>query len=214
MRLKHWIFVGIFLGLLTVGLMPIVSQPETIITMAVPEWQREIYSDSLFDQFEGANPGVKVVIVPEEQRGYYLGTQMDEEQLENSFTEILSSASIADVVLASSYNLTIEATRAGAYLDLAPLIANDSDFNERDFPTAVWESFQWDNGVWAVPISVNVQLLIYDAVAFDAAGLAYPDENWTLTDLENAARELTTYDEEGNVSLPGFITYDPRNLKG
>jgi ABC-type glycerol-3-phosphate transport system substrate-binding protein len=212
MRLKYWTFIGVFLALLTIGLMPIVSQPETIITMAVPDWQREIYSDRLFDEFEAANPGVKVVVVPEEQRGYYLGADMTDEMLDTAFTEILSSASIADVVLASSYNLTIESTRAGAYLDLAPLIANDPDFNERDFPPAIWESFQWDNGIWAVPVSVGVQVLIYDAVAFDAAGIAYPDENWTLTDLENAARELTTYDEEGNVSLPGFMTYDPRNL--
>lgn len=198
--------------LLSVGLMPIMSQPETIITIAVPEWQQDIYSESLFDEFEAANPGVKVVTVLEQMRGYYLGPDMEDEQLEESFNEMLNTVTTADIVQASPYNLTVEATRAGAYLDLAPLIANDPNFNESDFLPSVWESFQWDNGIWAVPISVNVQVLVYDANKFDEAGLAYPDETWTLTDLANAARELTTYDEEGSVSIPGMMGYDMKNL--
>jgi ABC-type glycerol-3-phosphate transport system substrate-binding protein len=213
MRLKHWTFLGIFLGLLlTASLMPAVSQQETILTVMVPDWQRNIYSDSLFDEFEAANPGVKVIVVPEQMTGFFFGPEMDEEAMTSSFDEMLKGAGVADVLQVRPYNLTVEATRAGAYLDLKPLIENDPDFDVNDFPETVWHSYQWDNGIWAIPISVNIQVLVYDAKKFDEAGLAYPDETWTLTDLANAARELAQRDEDGAVTLPGLMGYDMKNI--
>ena len=52
------------------------------------------------------------------------------------------------------------------------------------------KSFQWDNGVWGLPVSEDVILVIYDPAAFDQAGLTYPSEAWTTDDFVNAAHKL------------------------
>ena len=83
--------------------------------------------------------------------------------------------------------------------------APTSSLNPDDFIPAAWNSVQWDNGVWALPVSVDATMLIYDPAAFDQAGLAYPNERWTIDDLANAARALTQYDANGNVSVPGLV---------
>src|SRR5690606_49747 len=116
-------------------------------------------------------------------------------------------AASADVLYVSNDNLSIEATLAGAFLDLSPLAAGDPDLNVEDFFPGAYESFQWDRGLWALPISMDVQIVIYDPAAFDAAGLAYPDEGWTLEDFARADRELSTYGDEGNVTKPGMAMF-------
>ena len=57
-----------------------------------------------------------------------------------------------------------------------------------------------------MPINAQVQLLIYNQAAFDLAGVSYPDENWTLDDFANAARVLTEYDADGNLTLAAMLT--------
>jgi ABC-type glycerol-3-phosphate transport system substrate-binding protein len=66
-----------------------------------------------------------------------------------------------------------------------------------DFYPAVWEAYQWDGGFWAVPALAAPLVLIYKPEAFDAAGLAYPTENWTMDDIAEAARALATSDLAG-----------------
>lgn len=191
---------------------PLLSQSETIITVSVPEWQQDIFGDEIFDEFEAAHPGVKVVPVYHQPSGFYYGGQGDEEALNASFDMALEGVTKADLHWVQTYDLTIEMTRAGMFLDLAPLISNDPSFDRADFAPAVLESYQWDNGIWAVPVRVSPIMLIYDAAKFDEAGLPYPNENWTLTDLANAADALSERDAEGEVTLPGLTGWNIRHL--
>src|SRR5688572_11829531 len=201
-NLKALLLTSVFM--LSMTLLPAFGQSETVITIAIPEWQQSSFDDTLFDEFEAAHPGVKVVPVFEMPSGFYMGTGVDDEALEEAFDYILNSTTKADVLTVESYSMSVEMTRAGFILDLAPLISNDPSFDTDDFFPAVWQSYQWDRGIWAVPVSVNPMMLIYDAAKFDEAGLPYPSENWTLTDLLNAAEAFTEYDDEGNVTLPGL----------
>jgi ABC-type glycerol-3-phosphate transport system substrate-binding protein len=202
----------VLLILLPSTLIPLMGQSETILTISIPEWQQDIFTEDIFEEFEAANPGVKIVTVFEQSGGLYIGSEMDEDQINESFNQALESTTSADVLYAQSYSLSVEATRAGLYLDLAPLINNDPSFNADDFFPAVWESYQWDNGIWAVPTTANVTLLVYDAAKFDEAGLPYPDANWTLADLANAAEAFTVYDDEGETDLPGLAGFNLRYL--
>ncbi|HEX2622160.1 MAG TPA: extracellular solute-binding protein, partial [Phototrophicaceae bacterium] len=192
--------------------MPVMSQPETILTIEVAEWQQDVYNHALFEDFEAEHPGTKVVLVFDQPNGFYVAPEADDDQIKEGLDTLVEYASKADVLQARSFNLSIETTRAGLYLDLAPLISNDPDFDISDFPTAVWESYQWDRGIWAIPVSYNAQFLIYDAKKFDELGLAYPTPDWTLTDLANAARELAVKDDEGNVTIPGLTGFDTKYL--
>lgn len=58
------------------------------------------------------------------------------------------------------------------------------------FPEAL-VMYQYEGSQYALPFDHGVILLGYNKDAFDAAGLAYPDETWTMDDLAEAARALT-----------------------
>src|SRR6185436_14103417 len=96
------------------------------------------------------------------------------------------------------------ATQAGYCLDLTPLVSTDSTRNPGDFFARVWENVQWDGRGWRLLVSADVITLVYDPEAFDNAGLAYPNAQWTLDDLDKMARAFTEQDANGNVTKPGL----------
>ncbi|MBC7869407.1 MAG: extracellular solute-binding protein [Chitinophagaceae bacterium] len=196
----------VLLLVLTVGVMsPLLGQDEIILTLVVPEWMNDVFDEELLEQFTTEHPGVKVVIVPQDMESFYSPAGYG---VEESLDGAAAYAASADVLLVSNYNLTVEATRAGYFLDMRPLVESDPTINLDDFIPAALNSYRWDNGVWALPISASVTLVTYNAVAFDNAGLNYPNEAWTLTDFANAARALSTYNEDGTVATAGAQIYN------
>lgn len=191
--------------LLTLVLFTSVQAQESgiTITLVVPQFMEDIVTDELLARFEAENPGVNVHV---EASGFGVGGSpaVDIEDYLENMTEYASSG---DVLFADS-SFAPEATRAGLFLDLAPLTSSDTSLNVNDFYPAAWNSFQWDSGVWALPISFNITTLTYNPEAFDEAGIPYPNEAWTLDDLANAARALTETDANGNISKPGLIVME------
>ncbi len=131
--------------------------------------------------------------------------------IEESLDATEDAVNAADVLYVDQTSLTAADTQAGYYLDLAPLVMSDPAMNVADFVPAAWESYQWDNGMWALPLSMDVIVLTYDPAAFDAVGLSYPNERWTVDDFANAARLLTTYNSDGTVDTVGFSTVSGGN---
>jgi ABC-type glycerol-3-phosphate transport system substrate-binding protein len=187
---------------------------ETIITIAVEEWRADAFTDEIFAEFEAANPGVKVVPVILSQDDLFFGRpNLNEEGSVQDYIEgTYQYTSRADVIPVSNYQLDHYATRTGAYLDIAPLLQADSDANPDDFYPVMLESFQWDGGTWALPVSGNLSIVIYDKLAFDEAGLSYPTTSWTVADYTNTALELAERNEEGNIVQPGIFTFSLSNI--
>jgi ABC-type glycerol-3-phosphate transport system substrate-binding protein len=202
------IFLVSFLMCILIGvaISPLMGQGETILTITAPGWVSHVFSNELFAQFEEQHPGVKVVAV-EVGDAYYSPSAA--EDLEGHLDGVQEYVSMADVVYIDRHIASIEATRAGYFLNLAPLMASDPAFNPNDFFTSLLQSAQWDDGTWYLPASAYVEMLAYDVAAFDEAGLTYPNESWTFDDFARAARELTVYDGDGNVEIPGFQLYNP-----
>src|SRR5690606_39548974 len=69
---------------------------------------------------------VKVVLAPTADNAFFVPAAFD---IEQHLDMAESYASTADVLYISNDNLSIEATRAGLFLDLAPLAAGDPDLN-------------------------------------------------------------------------------------
>ncbi|MBX3080418.1 MAG: hypothetical protein KF716_02220 [Anaerolineae bacterium] len=170
-----------------------------VITVALPNFMANNINDNIISEFEAAYPGVKFKTVDAN-----IGIPDPTFGLDNYYTELEKYVSTADVLMVSANTLAPEGTLAGYYLDLAPLVSEDTTLNSDDFYPAVWQSFQWDKGVWALPFSVDSYVLTYDAKAFDDAGLAYPSEQWTFDDLVNAAKALVQKDADGKVTRAGI----------
>ena len=181
------------------------AQNNIVLTLAVPQWREDVFENpEIFDDFKAAHPSVDIVMAPSGDNMYFTPAAYD---LEGHLTGATEYAASADVLYVSNDNLSTEATLTGAFLDLSPLAAGDPDLNVEDFFPGAYESFQWDRGLWALPVSMDVQIVIYDPAAFDAAGLAYPDEGWTLDDYANADRLLSEYNDEGEITKPGMAIF-------
>ncbi|MCC7208885.1 MAG: extracellular solute-binding protein [Anaerolineae bacterium] len=185
------------------------AQEATPLLVSVPSIWENTLTPELLAEFEAENPGVKVHVVYNEQAFFGFGPGASD--IDGRLDSTEESVSAADVVYVSSSSMTVEDTQAGYYRDLAPLVSSDAAIDPSDFYPAVWQSFQWDNGMWALPLSTDVILVTYNPAAFDAAGLAYPNERWTVDDFANAARTLTTYNPDGSVLTPGMSTLSGGN---
>lgn len=62
-------------------------------------------------------------------------------------------------------------------------------------------AMRYGDPLFALPVSQGCLSLIYNRALFDAAGVAYPTDDWTTADLLEAARKLSSNDIRG-ISLP------------
>jgi ABC-type glycerol-3-phosphate transport system substrate-binding protein/beta-lactamase regulating signal transducer with metallopeptidase domain len=192
--------------LVAVALLPLSSvrlshaQPDAImLSLALPKASGAEFS-AMLHEFETVHPGVSVHIldamrVPDVTDG-----------LDAHFTAIQQYANKADVLFIDSFNLglTPHDTRAGYVLDLTPYVDGDPAFQVDDFYPQIWPAFQWDRGIWAVPIAVDMVLLNYNRAAFDRAGIAYPDGHWNLDEFASAITRLSAKDTGGDITAAGF----------
>jgi ABC-type glycerol-3-phosphate transport system substrate-binding protein len=202
---SRWFGVALAVTALIGALVPLATlraqSSAAIISVAVPNFMRDTLTDQLLGEFENQHPDVKVNVVRYDSSIPGLTGGLD-----NHLAAVQTFTSTADVLYIDSQRLSISpaATRAGYFLDLTPIVNEDTTLNVDDFYPAIWQSFQWDKGIWALPLAANTTIMSYDPAAFDAAGLAYPSERWTLDDLINAVNKLAQKDSSGAVTVPGL----------
>lgn len=205
---KHKTLPRLVFSLLLVILtiVPISAQDDIIvISVAIPEFISGQISDAVFAQFEADHPGVQVHIVSE--GAVEFGTAARVRDVNEHLDEIADYVTAADVLAITPSQLTPEATRAGYFLDMTPLITSDPDLNVEDFYAPLYNAYQWDQGFWALPSATDLIALAYDPEAFDNAGVEYPQSWWTIDDFERALRALAEYDNNGNVTSPAFVDF-------
>jgi ABC-type glycerol-3-phosphate transport system substrate-binding protein len=183
---------------------------DTILTIGLESWQADMLSERVLQGFYETHPGVKVVPVLFEGDEAYFGADMSD--TEDVLDKAETYFSSADVLPAHDYNLSPLFTRAGYVLDLTPYMRADGSGAVDDFQPVARDMFAWDDGVWALPAVLRLNIISYKPSAFDAANYPYPDSSWTLMDYLDAGRALTVRDTNGVVTLPGFFGFDERAL--
>jgi len=74
-------------------------------------------------------------------------------------------------------------------LDLRPFIERDDTFDAADFyPHMLVEE---NSRVQTIPVSAAYHVIYYNKALFDAAGMPYPENGWTLDQFLAAAQQLT-----------------------
>ena len=93
----------------------------------------------------------------------------------------------------------------GMLADVTDLYADeDPNYYENHFSEISIGNAQGSNGrMYGVPKDKDNIFLVYNKEMFDAAGVAYPDENWTWDDLTAASAQI--YDKTGKY---GFMAYN------
>ncbi len=178
------------------------------ITLAVPITVKDALSDAVIAAFEAANPGVIVQVIT----GDINGAASPANNINSHLASVQKLASEADVVLIGGNGLvTSEATRAGYFLNMQPLIDGDPHLNAADFVPQLFKAYQWDQGTWALPLAADATVLTYDPAAFDKANLNYPNSNWSLDELTNAVKTLNIIDSNGQITTPAIELYPGNN---
>jgi ABC-type glycerol-3-phosphate transport system substrate-binding protein len=156
-----------------------------------------LLNNGVLDQFYTLYPNVEVVI---EASG---GGRFGRGGGGTSLTDVETKMQNADVALVNSSELSVQATRADLFLDLTPLANADPTLFSDDYYFSVWQSYQWDNGVWGLPVSTDAIVMMYSTEDFDTLGLPYPADWWTIADLADSVRQLVEYDADGElVQMP------------
>jgi ABC-type glycerol-3-phosphate transport system substrate-binding protein len=84
-----------------------------------------------------------------------------------------------------------EAADFDGLLDLQPLIDADQEFKGDDYPPLLLAPFRRAGGLYGLPQSVSLRMLVYNKVLFDLARIPYPSAGWTLDDLIATAKRLS-----------------------
>jgi multiple sugar transport system substrate-binding protein len=78
----------------------------------------------------------------------------------------------------------------GALLDLTPYLSAEAGVLDGVYPGPL-KAYQLEAGTFGLPRDFQTIVLYYNKAMFDAAGIAYPDDSWTLEDFRTAAKALT-----------------------
>ncbi len=201
--------LAVLVSLLIITLIPGAITPTAaqtqpiVLTIALPTGLKDVFNDQILKDFEAANPGIQVDVtntvgVPEAAFGLTAHLA--------ALQQYASSADVLYIGAGQESELSPQGTRAGYFLDLAPLVNADSSLNAGDFVPAIWSALQWDNGIWGIPLAANVDLITYDPAAFDRAKLSYPSPDWSAAEFLDTVTKLTVKDAQGNIVTPGFAT--------
>ncbi len=109
-----------------------------------------------------------------------------------------------DVIFVEVNNFTDLYLR-GALEPLTPFIARDH-FSLDDYYPAVVDRFTAEGNTYVIPRdTAPIAVIYYNKKAFDEAGVAYPNDNWSWADFVYDAKKVMKTDASGRVTRWGFI---------
>jgi multiple sugar transport system substrate-binding protein len=145
-----------------------------------------LLTDSI-NAFKAANPGVNVKWEPIAQ------------DYSTVLKTNLAAGTEADVFYIDVADID-SLMKTGKLLALDDYMAKTGTKKE-DFVSTLINAFSYNGKVYGIPKDFNTLGLVYNKDLFKAAGVAEPTNDWTWTDLQTAAKKLTTGGVVG-LSLP------------
>lgn len=160
-----------------------------IISQSVSTWQEQ-------------HPDIKIVFEHTPYTGY----------TSKILTRIAGGA--APDIIATEVDYFVTFATKDVLENLTPYAAADPEGFEKDafFPQII-DRFTYEGKLLALPRDIApFACVFYNKKLFDAAGLPYPTDDWSWSDLLRIARELTKKDENGHVAQYGFYGWAWQNF--
>ncbi len=152
------------------------------ITYAIWDSNQEKGLRKMADEFEKANPGIKIKIQVTGWDDYWTA-------LEAAGT----GGSLPDTFWMHSNEIYKYASN-GMLLNLNDKIKASNKVEMGKFPKGLVSIYNFKGNQYAIPKDYDTIGLWYNKTMFDKAGISYPNDKWTWTDLYNAAKKLTKPD--------------------
>lgn len=111
-----------------------------------------------------------------------------------------SAGTLPDIILtADAFNIPFAAHHIA--LNMQPYVNRDPSFNVND----IYQNFldlgrlKGQSGLYMMPVSADAVVTFYNKNMFKAAGVPYPQANWTYAQFLSAAQKLTKTNASGKV---------------
>ncbi len=146
---------------------------------------------SVVDAFVAENPGFKVTVLNYDPITY------DQKLLTD-----ISAGTMPDLFVSADV-FTKPFFDSGLTADLIPLAA-ETGFDLETFDEKFLALGEYDGKLGFLPRAADVVVLYFNKEMFDAAGVEYPTDEWTWTDLLAAAEKLTIKNADGATTQYGL----------
>ena len=134
----------------------------------------------LVDSFSQSHPDIQVEVIQVPGQSDY----------RKRLAADLVAGTPADVVFIN-YRRYAEFANAGALEPLGPYLEKSSLIKEEDFYQEAVTPYIWKGELMCIPQNISSLVVYYNKDMFDAAGVAYPANDWTWDDFLAAAQALT-----------------------
>jgi multiple sugar transport system substrate-binding protein len=168
------------------------SKEQVEIKVTLWDYATTNYWSAIVDEFEKQNPDIKVKVVDIPSSDY-----------DTKLPVMLSSGDDSDVVIIKSMPLYTGMIEKGQIDSLDEYIQKDNV--EMKPYLGIDESMKYDGKLYAMPFRNDYYVLYYNKDIFDAAGIAYPDNDMTWDEYRELAKKLTS--GEGNDKIYGAYTH-------
>lgn len=132
--------------------------------------------ESLIATFEAENPDIKINYTTAPFDSYFTKLQTD-----------FAAGNPPDVFDINYENFVTFAAR-DTLLPVADLLSEET---KNTFYPAALDAFNYEGSQYGLPITFSTVVLFYNKDLFDAAGVAYPNADWTWDDVIAAGEKLT-----------------------
>ena len=166
---------------------------------AKTESQKETKADekiviTYWNGFTGTDGEVMQRIVDNYNESNQLNVEIQMERVswDTLYQQLATSLPVGD-----GPDITAFATeRIGEYAESGAIKPIDELYSSKKvdaakIPAVFNENLQYNGNYYGVPLNIASLVMYYNKDIFDKAGVEYPNENWTWTDLEDAALKLT-----------------------
>ena len=102
-----------------------------------------------------------------------------------------------------NFNLAREYIPMGFVQDLTEFMEKDEQFDLDSLNAGITAANTVDGRRYAVPKDTDSFAVFYNKALFDAVGVAYPENDWTISDFAETAKKLTTDTVKGWTNATG-----------
>jgi multiple sugar transport system substrate-binding protein len=157
------------------------------VQLVYQDWRTDWFpgmAQEMLNEFHATHPNIQVFYTP------------DPENIEEKMLADMEAGSAPDV-FAGCCNFFPVWAQKGHTLDLRPYISDLEAGIQEDWSKAQYDAFFTKDGVqYGLPKYHGALALFYNKDLFDAAGVSYPDENWTHDDYLAAMKKLTVRSDD------------------
>lgn len=153
---------------------------DEVVTIKYVTWESKEEDNPIIEQFEKEHPNIKVevTVVP------------DSNNTAESLDIIAMGGGEMDVWPFQSGG-QFSRMQQGLLLDISDYLEKDGiDMEEWFGSYSEWG--QYNGTYYGMPSTASVGMVFYNKDMFDAAGVAYPEDGWTIEEYKEIAEKLTT----------------------